>query len=62
VRLHFKVLAGLRKLLEANWQFANFSLEVRLTDPMLIVDSQITERHGSVRNICLFLDIDRKDR
>lgn len=45
------------QLLEPNWQFANFSLLLRNSDPMLIVENKIVEHHGRIENIAIYLDI-----
>ncbi|EAR97234.2 hypothetical protein TTHERM_00483660 (macronuclear) [Tetrahymena thermophila SB210] len=48
-------------LIENNWHFADFELDMKAKDPIFCVLSKIENRHGKICNVKLYKDLEKKE-
>ncbi|KAL4488873.1 hypothetical protein ABPG72_005660 [Tetrahymena utriculariae] len=48
-------------LIENNWHFADFELDMKAKDPIFCVLMKIESRHGKICNVKLYKDLEKKE-
>ncbi|KAL4441788.1 hypothetical protein ABPG74_008785 [Tetrahymena malaccensis] len=48
-------------LIENNWHFADFELDMKAKDPIFSVLNKIENRHGKICNVKLYKDLEKKE-